>query len=315
MLLNHLHSIDQSNPDAGVTIYWQDVPRSRLEALRATFPRFDFVPMDFDFASDSRVRIANKVLAWSRAADEHAGEERLCFADADTLVRRDIGHFFEDFAVDVIFTHNPTPENRDRAPVNTGVILARGGTAASAFFQRWKSETLHILDSPKLFAQANDHALPFASPDQMAMHRLLGYRPDVTRYEVEAGGERVQVAAAPCQQLNEMNSRPLDDDIHVVHFKGGWQHILLDGRPFSRWRPRQLSWEMFNAFLNSFLTALARLNAAAGTRFLPRDFGVVVPWHFSPDGKFRPLFYALWRLREMGKRAWLLGTGQFPRRS
>ncbi len=314
MLLNHLHSIAQTHPDARVTIYWQDVPQSRLEAIRATFRHFDFVPMNFDFANDPRVRIANKVLAWSRAADEHAHEARLCFADADTLVLRGIGHFFDDFDADVIFTHNPTRENRDKAPVNTGVILARGGAAASAFFRHWKAETLHILETPELFAQANDHALPFASPDQMAMHRILGYETPRTHYEIEVENQSVRIDAAACQQLNEMNSRPLADDIHIIHFKGGWQHILLDGRPFSRWRPRRLSWQMFIVFLNSFLAALARLNVAAGTQFSARDFGIVVPWHFNPDGKFSAVRYALWRAREMGKRAWLLATRQLPSR-
>jgi hypothetical protein len=36
-----------------------------------------------------------------------------------------------------------------------------------------------------------------------------------------------------CARLNEINSGPLREQTHVVHYKGGWQRILLDGRPFS----------------------------------------------------------------------------------
>lgn len=311
MLLAHLHSLQESQPGAKATIYWQDVPERLIEAVQKTFPSFDFVRTEFDFAGDSVTRIASKVLVWSRAAEEHASESRLCFGDADTLVIRDIAHFFDEHAADVIFTHHPDPaKNRDRAPVNTGVILARGGAAATEFFRRWKAETLHILATPELFAQANDHALPYASPDQMAVHRLVGYEPSRTSYEL-AGEPPVRVDAARCEQLNEMNSRPLDDAMHIIHYKGGWQHILLNGRPFSQWRPRDLSWGMFGLYLDTFLAALARLNRATGAAFSARDFGIVVPWYFEPGTRrFSAPFYALWRVKEAAKRAWLIATGQ-----
>jgi hypothetical protein len=299
MLLTHLDSIVRSHPAAGAAIYWQDIPAPVIDAIRVTFPRFDFMRTEIDFQGDWIKRISSKVMAWRRAADDHAGEERLCFADVDTLILRDLAPFFARTEADIVFTFKP-----ERTPLNTGVMLARGGSAARAFFHEWEQRTNHILETPALYAQANDFSLGYGGTDQMSFFQMIGYESNRTDYELALAGERVRLHGEPCAQLNETNSRPLSEDISVVHYKAGWQSILLKGRPFTKNRPRVQGWEMFVLYLRRFQEVLAQLNTTAGTRFAARDFGIVIPSYCDPaTGHFDAARYAVWCAREAGKSA------------
>lgn len=304
MLLAHLHSITRSNPFAAISVYWQDIPEDIVAAMRVVAPQAEFVRTDFDFARDPLQRISSKVLCWGRAAEDHANESQLVFCDSDTLVRRDLAPFFEDLNADVVLTSKP-----ERVPLNSGVILARGGAATAAFFRAWREETLSILRSPELFAQANDQTQPYGGTDQMSLYRMLPYREEALEYSVPCGTQTARIRLEACARLNETNSRRLTDEIHVIHYKAGWQRILLDGRPFSRFRPREASWEMLDYFLRTFTEALGRVNSVAKHRWTAADFGICWPWYYYRGAFNRPA-YAVWRLKEAGKRAWLMATGR-----
>lgn len=304
MLLAHLRSIARTHPDAAVSVYWQDIPGHLLTALRSVAPSAEFVETAFDFAADPLQRISSKVLCWSRAADEHAGERELVFCDSDTLIRKPLSGFFESRGWDVVATRKP-----GQVPLNSGVMLARGGDPTSAFFRAWRDETLRILRTPELFAQANDQTQPHGGTDQMSLYHLLPYQDGEADYIVICAGTQARVHLEECSKLNETNSRPLADDIHVVHYKAGWQRILLDGRPFSRFRPRETSWEMLDFFLATFTEALEIVNRDARPPFTACDFGLRWPWYYR-KGVFSPPAYAMWRVKEAAKRGWLFATGR-----
>jgi hypothetical protein len=303
MLLTHLFSVTRSNPDAGHSVYWQDMPPRILEALRIVAPNAQFVKTDFDFSADPLQRISSKVLSWQRAASEWDSEQELAFCDSDTLVRKTLTSFFDN-RTDVILT-----AKSQSIPLNSGVVLARGGVATSAFFRAWRAETERILQTPELFAQANDMSQPYGGTDQMALYQMIAYEAGRTDYTIACGEQSVRVRLEPCARLNETNSRPLADEIHVVHYKAGWQRILLDGRPFSRFRPRDASWEMMHLFLQTFSQALRQVNEATRERLSPADFGISWPWYYRA-GRFNPPAYAAWRIKEAVKRVWLMATGQ-----
>ena len=305
MLLAHLHSIVQTHPQARVAVYWQDILPPIIGAIRAAFPAVDFVETAYDFDANPLQRISSKVLCWARAAEEHTGD--LVFADSDTLVRRDLSAFFAG-GEDVVFT----TKTMERVPLNTGVFLARGGAATVAFFRAWRDATLHILQTPELFQQANDQTLPYGGTDQMALIQLLQFQPERTHYTIPIGGQEVRLRAEPCSQLNETNSRPLTgtgEEIHVIHYKAGWQSILLFGRPFSRYRPRAASLDMLVYFMETFFAALARVNEASGGNFTAQDFRIQSLWYYR-GGRFFWPGYVAWRIKEGAKRAWLIASGR-----
>lgn len=299
MLLAFLQSVARSHPAAGVSVYWQDMPGRLIGGIRAAFPNVEFVETGFDFAGDPLQRISSKVLCWARAAEEHQGD--LVFADGDTLVRRELAPFFKVDA-DVVFTTKP-----ENVPLNTGVILTRGD--AAPFMRAWRDATTHILRTPELFAQANDSSLPYGGTDQMSLYQMLGYERDRALYTMECEGRTVRLRAEQCARLNETNSRPLAEEICVVHYKAGWQQILLNGRPFSKWRTREASWEMLTLFLETFAAGLARVNEATGAHFTAKDFGIAWPWYWR-DGNFSAPLYAAWRVKAAAERAWLMLRGK-----
>ncbi len=304
LLLAHLHSVTRSHPDATISVYWQDIPAELRDGLQRVAPRATYVQTAYDFDADPLQRISSKVLCWARAAEEHSNEPRLVFCDSDTLVRRNLAGFFADDDWDVTIT-----AKSERVPLNSGVVLARGGQTATAFFRAWRKETVHILQTPELFAQANDQTQPYGGTDQMSLYRMLPFREGASRYEVAGPVGSARIRVVPCATLNETNSRPLTPETRIVHYKAGWQRILLDGRPFSRFRPRAESWEMFGFFLETFSEALAIVNAGSGRRFTAADFGIAWPWYYQ-RGEFSAPAYAAWRLKEAARRAWLLATGR-----
>jgi hypothetical protein len=304
MLLAHLHSVTSSHPAARVTVYWQDVSDHLMVALRAISPAVEFRQTRFDFDRDPLQRISSKVLCWERAAAEYATEPRLVFCDSDTLVRCPLAPFFERPDFDVLITTKP-----ERVPLNSGVMLARGGERAHAFFRRWREETMRILETPASFAQANDPSEPYGGTDQMSLYQMLPYVDGSTSYTVDCGGVSVCVATERCSRLNETNSRPLTPDVAVVHYKGGWQRILLDGRPFSRFRKREASWEMLTYFLETLESAVRSVNATTGLLYSTAEFGIRWPWYYQ-RGEFNAPAYAVWRVKEAAKRAWLLASGK-----
>lgn len=311
MLLAHLQSVATSHPHARQSVYWQDIPAHLIDPLRAAFPKVDWVQTTFDFDRDPLQRISSKVLCWARAAEEHATEPALVFCDSDILVCRDLATFFTPDPADVVFTTKP-----EKVPLNSGVMLARGGPGATAFFRAWRDATIAILKDPAQFAQANDPAQPYGGTDQMSLYQLLHYTRDRESFTVRCTNSdppvEARLRAEPCARLNETNSRPITnggEDIHAIHYKGGWQRILLDGRPFSRFRPRAASWEMFTIFMQTMIEALQRVHAATGKKFTMRDFGIQQPWYYH-RGRFHWPAYLAWRAKEAAKRAWLFATGR-----
>jgi hypothetical protein len=304
MLLAHLHSVRRAQPDAEITVYWQDLPEEIRDALQRVAPGADFIRTEYDFAKDPLQRISSKVLCWARAADEYESESQLVFCDSDTLIRKPLDGFFESTDWDVVITSKP-----ERVPLNSGVMLARGGRATAEFFRAWREETLRILQAPELFAQANDQTQPFGGTDQMSLYRMLPFRSEAAAYAVKCGDEVTRVRVESCAALNETKSRPLAEKPNVVHYKGGWQRILLDGRPFSSFRPRAESWEMLEYFLETFSEALSLVNSTGQRKFTPKEFGIRWPWYYRRGDFSRPA-YAAWRVKEAAKRAWLFATGR-----
>ncbi len=288
MLLAHVHAIRRIHPDAGIEVYHQDLPARQFEALAKTYPEVKWIETKFNFATDKIQRISSKTLAWEYAIRQQPEGEEVCLLDVDTLVIKDLRPFFADPSIDVIFTYKPA----GGFVLNSGVMLCRATAGTLAFFERWREETVKILKDPELFNQANDSKLPYGGGDQMSLHQILGYRCGQTTYDCEIAGQRVRFHGEPCEVLNEIRSVPITDRTHLIHYKGGWQPILLEGRAFSKYRPKADCWEMYLLYLDTFEEALRTLNERAGTAWTARDFHLAIPGYVrEPAGSRRQLSY------------------------
>ena len=288
MLITNLESIERSNPAAGIEVYYQDLPDGFLESASRAYPRVRFVETNFDFSNDPIQRISSKTLTWEYACRQQRSGDLLAFVDVDTIVVKDISAFLCSDDIDLVFTWKD-----ETFQLNSGVLLAAAGNACRNFLQEWLRRTREVLQTPHLYAQANSSDLPYGGGDQMALHQILNYRLGEPRYEVPIGATVVRFRAEPCAVLNETNSGPIRATTHIIHYKGGWQHILLDGKPFSRHRPRLACGEMYQLYLATFQAALGRLNSAGRRVWTPGELGIAVPryTHVKP-GLLREILYA-----------------------
>lgn len=282
MLLAHLESLHRTHPTSSVEVYHQDLPHGLCAAIAKTYPAVSWVETAFDFKGDRIQRISSKTLAWEQALRRQPEGETLALLDVDTLVVRDLRPVLTGEDWDVVFTWKD-----EQFVLNTGVLVCRANAASRAFFEAWREHTLAILSDPDRYRLANDSRQPYGASDQMALHELLGFQLGRTDYVAAVGAEQARFRGVPCAVLNETNSCPVTETTHLIHYKGGWQPILLDGRRFTKHRPRAACQEMYRLYLATFRGALERVGKATGRAFRPEDFHIAIPGYVDSPGPFR----------------------------
>jgi len=170
--------------------------------------------------------------------------------DCDMLVRRDP---FDLFRADdrILFT------TRDGVwPINGGIIGIRDphDHAVSRFFHRWADRIVEIARDPYLVEIARSDKHPYGHVDQMAFAQTIGYERGPSEFAVpDCSG--LTARAVDGYVLNETRSVPINPETRILHFKGGWHSILLEGHTFTRHRPMLEGWEMFTAYGDSHARA------------------------------------------------------------
>jgi len=278
MLLNLLYSIERTQNDFEIKVYWQDMSDDKISPLKLYFDKVNFIETKFDFKSSRIERIASKTKLWNFASENNS-EDNLVFVDVDTLFIKDIDFFFkQDF--DVIYT-----VKEEKFPLNTGIILCKNSIKVKLFFKVWLEKTMSILNNPVDFSKANDDLYPYGAPDQMAFFKLINL--DVQNIlkdgNVSIGSNSLNIKPVSCKLLNETNSTTVMSDTYMIHFKGGWQPILIDGATYSINRPLKKSLSMHKLYLRSFLTALDLLNVKLSKKLTPSFFNIKIPNYFYND--------------------------------
>ena len=134
-------------------------------------------------------------------------------------------------------------------PINGGIIGIRDphDPAVTRFFRRWADRIAAIARDPALVAVARSEKHPYGHVDQMAFAQTIGYERDRRDFVVpECNG--LKARAVHGYVLNETRSIPINPDTRILHYKGGWHPILLDGHTFTRHRPMRGGWEMFQLY-------------------------------------------------------------------
>jgi hypothetical protein len=274
LLLTNIYSIQKSNPDSSITVYWQDMPIKLISCIQKAFPLVHFVKTDFDLIGERNQIISMKVNIW-RLALEVSQSQNVCMLDCDTLVLRDIQHFFH-FPFHIAFT-----VKKEKWPINTGVMLIRNKPQSRILFEMWLEHTIKIVNDEQLMRQAISSEFPYGGADQMALHRILDYDTARDSYEIRTLEGTLTLVALPCSILNETNSRPVTEEMHILHYKGGWRDVLLKGRDFPRYRPKNASMEMYTLFIRTFLEAMEHVKAINGHAFTYADANIKIPFYLD----------------------------------
>ena len=304
MLLTNLYSITKNVSGSKVSVFWQDIPIEIKDEFKRAFPEIDFNDTHFDLASSQIKRISSKTLVWNYASSKFKNQN-LCFIDVDTLVIKDISKFF-NFDFDILFTYK-----KESSPLNTGVMLCKG-EFFEIFFKKWLEETFIILNDKHLLSQASSINHPFGGADQMSFYNLINYNTEIDKYDFEINNTRIKLIGIPCEILNETRSTKISNKTHIIHYKGGWQPILLDGKGFTKNRPKKDSWEMYLLYLKTHKMALEYFNRVLNKKYVLGSFGIRIPFYLSKiDFKENKIgyifFYFFSKLGRMRTNTFLLG--------
>lgn len=233
-----MQSIYESIKDFHVSFYIQDIDDDCLDILRKTYKKTNFIKTNIRFPARNIERIPLKMKIWTEALSQHEGE--ILFLDSDTIVSKSPKCFFSD--ADIIFT-----TKNEIFEINTGVMLVRNSNAVQYFFQEWTNKIMEILNSEEMINIACSPQYPFGAVDQMAFYQMINFDLEKNFYSFNTPYCDITLESVPCNILNQTNSVPLNNDIYIYHYKGGWRTIIQCGS-FSQNRGFLESYEMLKLF-------------------------------------------------------------------
>jgi hypothetical protein len=288
MLLTLLHALETRGGNRDCYVFCQDNGPD-FHYIQTAFPHTTFVTTHHAFASDPILRISSKTLLWGDAMSwlcrHRAGRyDYAAFLDADTLAVQDPFPSLQQqgcLDAEVVLT----VKDDEVWPLNTGVLFARVSDAAGQFFQCWKNKTFQLFEDPAAITAASSIAEPYGGIDQMAMYLLLDYDRGRDRFSpsAECGAAGSWIRKVPCARYNQTQSAPIAQDTCIIHYKGGWQPILLEGRNFTAQRPRRACLPMYRLYLDTYRSAVRQLSDRTGCRFADSDWGISVPRYVTAD--------------------------------
>ena len=243
-LFTSVYSIRRNAPNAQIFVFWQDIESDLFTKFQSIYPEVNFVETKFDIKGSHIVRISSKTFLWHYAAQYlfDKGFNNACFMDCDTLLIKDIAHLFKD-EFDIAFS-----VKKDVWPLNTGVLLLKLSLNSVKFLLRWQKLTLEILHDVNLYNQANIKDYPYGGSDQMSFYKLINYQNEMMVFN----DGKVVCKAYDSEIFNQTESKALSDTNHIIHYKGGWQPVLLRGRTF-KYRPLNDSLPQFDLFVANYI--------------------------------------------------------------
>lgn len=290
MLVSLIYSIVKSNPRSSITVLWQDLPEDVRFSIQKTFNFVDFVVTDLHLSNNKQVRIASKLILWQKGYNA-CTDNNVVLLDVDMLVIREMESYFTDKKTwNIGVTHKP----HEKFPLNTGLILLKRGSAADCFLEKWIDETHNIINNQHLMSMANSINYPYGAADQMSLYQIIGYDRKCIDYSLIFGGDiKLHIHAFPCRELNQTKSTTIVESTRVIHYKSGWQRVILDGYNFSSKRPKIDSWQMYIYYLRNFDEALKYIKLSTG--IIPQSLkdSIAKPFYLDNNYNSIQLLYSL----------------------
>lgn len=297
MLITLLQSIKMTNSELEVKIYYQEVDENLFKAVKVAFD-FEFIQLSFNLSADRIQRISSKTILWDYALNHEEESQKVLFVDVDMLFIKPIEQYLDNRTCDVLFTVKD-----ENGMINTGVVAVINNQAARNFFKKWEMETVKILSDPVLLEKANSIYCNYGAADQMSFNQIINYSKKEDNYCVMIEELVVNLKAVPCNILNVTNSTPVNEEMLIIHYKSGWQRVLIDGDSFNRNRRRMNSIEMYKLYIYYFKLALDRVNLMNKTTYTAKQFNIIIPyWLYIRNRSLSDSFYAIVVIRTFLKR-------------
>ncbi len=231
------------------TVLLSDLDSQIREDLVQAFASVDFVPVK---NLKSRPQwghselASNKLAEFNTYARQFNNPSTIFFFDADMLFTQPI-HDLADESWDLMLTTRP-----GEWPLNAGLVGLRATKAGMEFLKIVQVENQRILRSARKSIKANATS---GAPEQAAYEmglRRLGID-SLRELKVRAplslvGSNGLRLLTVDCREYNEWNVATMSAKTRVIHFKSGWQPLLLGERGYSDSRPRELAEPLVELF-------------------------------------------------------------------
>jgi len=259
LLRPFLASVFNTMKNIKVKVIYYDYRIDRLAGIKKTFPNVEFINMDlgeeynFFKVNSGRIRHFRKIL------DCIPENESVAFMDCDTFILKDFQHLFKN-KFDVALTYK-----KDDFPINFGVILGNNSKRLKNFFEYTAQRIDEIFSNDEYLMEAT---LKSGAADQHSANELIfqgnkipfHYNFNVSsrkaiysqEYNIDINDESTKIIFFECEKYNQVLCAPLDDNLHIIHFKSSWHPILngyIDFKDEAR-RNKEQCTEMFNAWQN-----------------------------------------------------------------
>jgi hypothetical protein len=236
MLWVHLGSITQYHPNIPISVIYQDIADYEIKLLESVFPNVKLIQAAYSIEEeDIMKKIPLKLRHWLGACEKYP-DETLYLLDCDTVICSDICNF-TDGDYDVLYTWK-----NEIFALNTGVIILKNKNKVRKFMKHWLELTENIIGNPTDFQNA---IKVNGGISQHALSQILKTKNHNGIIERNVAGERIRFKGVECKYLNETNCVPIAEETGIIHYKGGWHPILLEGKNFSKNRPEKDCKEMF----------------------------------------------------------------------
>ena len=295
MLLTLLYSLQENTNNCDCFVFHQD-NSPMFEDIKKAFTNVEFVKTSFNFENNYILRISSKTLIWSYALEylynlKRNSYDYALFLDVDTLVLKDPWFFLSNLGVldaDVVIT----VKDKEIWPINTGVILTKISERSSCFFNFWKKYTFKLFESADSIQKATSSAYPYGGVDQMSMHNIINYSAEKNNFTEDSCD--VSIKKIHCANFNQTNSTAITNDTFIIHYKSGWQRVLIDGKNFTKLRTKEDSSEMYNYYLEMYKSSVRYLKAKIqNTHYNYSNCGIYLPMYtrFNNSTIGLPLYY------------------------
>ncbi len=223
--------------DARVIVVWQDVDDAWPDKVTRLLSNSKLVEMVPPLRPKHPLdMIPLNLQAWTKGA-EYCEGQRIAFMDVDMLLVKPIGQYFGH--ANITYTYKTREAENLDWMLNAGIILSSMDEYRSrAFMAEWLRRVQLVMADNEQLSKA---CSGWGSADQA----VLGWWLDTKDYDRLISRDSYSMMGVPCAELNEVVCGPLGSPTCVIHYKGFWHPILLDGKRNEKWRPMSLCDEQY----------------------------------------------------------------------
>lgn len=217
---------DVYKEEAEIAVLYNRVYEKDINEIKIKFPNIILNEYKIKFSEPSKDNFFNtwatrKLILWYELL-QSSNRKHQVFMDADTFLIKKIDKFFDN-TFDIGYTHKTDKEEVLKKPINTAVVLINNSQKVSNYMRYWRDKALKLLRSKKPYGAG------WGATDQQVLGETLGTR-DFNKMKSIIKKKGIRFKGFPCKMLNNILHPSLEDqNLYIIHFKGSWRDILLEG--------------------------------------------------------------------------------------